>query len=255
MKNRDRRRGFFVGVLTAAVALGLVISALAARQTAGKEEEVRLSVNGVRLIPRDARGNELDVFVRDGAVYGPIREVCEAVGLDVTWSEGESTLRVTTPADPGRDAAAPAADLLTTEEAKAAALKHAGVGAADAVFLKAELDREDGRLEYEIKFTSGGTEYEYDLDAATGAVLKWERETIRRPGVSETPAPAAELLTAGEAEAIALAKAPAGAVVVKCELDRDDGRYVYELELRLDYTEYECELDAADGTVLKWEVD
>ena len=43
--------------------------------------------------------------------------------------------------------------------------------------------------------------------------------------------------------------------VVKCELDRDDGRYVYEVELREGRTEYECDVNAVTGVILKWEVD
>ena len=41
-------------------------------------------------------------------------------------------------------------------------------------FQKVELDRDDGRLEYELEFRSGRTEYEYTIDATTGAVLDAE---------------------------------------------------------------------------------
>ncbi len=43
--------------------------------------------------------------------------------------------------------------------------------------------------------------------------------------------------------------------MVKCELDEDDGLWAYELELRSGYTEYDCEIDAKTGDVLKWEKD
>ena len=54
---------------------------------------------------------------------------------------------------------------------------------------------------------------------------------------------------------ISLAKAPAGVTVVKCKLDRDDGRYVYEVEMRSGRTEYDCEINAVTGVILDWEVD
>ena len=62
------------------------------------------------------------------------------------------------------------------EAAKQAALAHAGLTANQVTKLKAELDRDDGRLEYEVEFKSGGYEYEYTLDAATGAILKSEKD-------------------------------------------------------------------------------
>ena len=43
--------------------------------------------------------------------------------------------------------------------------------------------------------------------------------------------------------------------MVKCELDRDDGRWVYELELRDGRTEYEFEIDASTGAFIEWSVD
>lgn len=42
---------------------------------------------------------------------------------------------------------------------------------------------------------------------------------------------------------------------MKCELDRDDGRWVYELELRNGRTEYECDINAVTGVILDWESD
>ena len=60
--------------------------------------------------------------------------------------------------------------------AKAAALSHAGVSEADASRMRVELDRDDGYVLYEIEFRVGYTEYEYKIDAYTGAVLQAERD-------------------------------------------------------------------------------
>ena len=43
-----------------------------------------------------------------------------------------------------------------------------------------KLDYDDGRPEYEGKIIYGGTEYEFTIDATTGAVLEWEAETTRK---------------------------------------------------------------------------
>ena len=47
----------------------------------------------------------------------------------------------------------------------------------DAVFEEIQLDEDDGRLLYEVKFwDAAGEEYEAELDAFTGEILKWERD-------------------------------------------------------------------------------
>lgn len=56
------------------------------------------------------------------------------------------------------------------------AADHAGVTSGDVVFLEADYDYEDGRMVYEVEFFAGNTEYEYDVDAATGAIVKHGRE-------------------------------------------------------------------------------
>ena len=44
-----------------------------------------------------------------------------------------------------------------------------------AVFDEFQLDEDDGRPIYEVKFRdAAGEEYEAEVDARTGAILKWE---------------------------------------------------------------------------------
>ena len=60
--------------------------------------------------------------------------------------------------------------------AKQAALNHAGLSESQTTKMKVERDWDDGRLEYDVEFKSGGVEYEYTIDGATGAVLEYERD-------------------------------------------------------------------------------
>lgn len=62
------------------------------------------------------------------------------------------------------------------QAAKAAALKHAGLSEGQVQQLQVEWDNEHGRAVYEVEFKSGGMEYDYVIDAATGAVLDHETE-------------------------------------------------------------------------------
>ena len=61
-------------------------------------------------------------------------------------------------------------------KAKSVALNHAGVSESKAYDMDIELDDEDGTLVYEVEFKSGNMEYGYEINAATGAILKHEAE-------------------------------------------------------------------------------
>ena len=60
------------------------------------------------------------------------------------------------------------------DKAKSIALKHAGKSASSVSFTKAKLDKDDGKVVYEIEFRSGRTEYEYDIDAYSGKILEYD---------------------------------------------------------------------------------
>lgn len=62
------------------------------------------------------------------------------------------------------------------DAAIAIALAHAGLKRDAVRDLKCELDREDGIMVYEVEFESGAYDYEYDIDAKTGKILKSKKE-------------------------------------------------------------------------------
>lgn len=62
------------------------------------------------------------------------------------------------------------------QAAKSAALQHAGLSESQVRELQVEWDNENGRAVYEVEFKSGGMEYEYVIDAATGSVLEHQAE-------------------------------------------------------------------------------
>ncbi len=65
---------------------------------------------------------------------------------------------------------------ISRDEAINKALAKAGLKKSEVRELNAELDREHGGTYWEVEFESGNTEYSYDIDAATGDVIKAERE-------------------------------------------------------------------------------
>lgn len=58
-----------------------------------------------------------------------------------------------------------------TQKAKTIALNDAKVKSSNARFVTAKLDREDGRIVYDIEFYVGNREYDYEIDAYTGRIL------------------------------------------------------------------------------------
>ena len=93
----------------------------------------------------------------------PTRVILKAVRLMVSATTSKPTDASTTKSI-GRD------------EALSIALKNAGIKSSQAKKVKVEKDRENGRTIYEVEFTADGYEYEYEIDASSGKILKKEKE-------------------------------------------------------------------------------
>ena len=146
------------------------------------------------------------------------------------------------------------------EAAKAAALTHAGVSAADATFLEAEYDWDYGRMVYEVEFRAGGREYEYEIDALTGEVVQYQSEGGGAPAQSGGQSGGVNTGSfIGEAAAKAAALADAGVqerdtTYCNAWLDYDDGRpECYEVEFMAGSTRYEYKIALTSATVLEQE--
>lgn len=153
-----------------------------------------------------------------------------------------------------------ASGIITLEQAKEIALNHAGQSASAVYFDKLELDHDDGKQKYEIEFISGNTEYEYDIDAVTGAVLKydWDYDDDHNHAAAGGAGAASAAITSDQAKEIALNHAGQQASSVyfdKVELDYDDGVQKYEIEFVGGNMEYEYEIDALTGAIIKYEWD
>ncbi len=159
--------------------------------------------------------------------------------------------------------------------AKSAAFAHAGVLESDIYNLEWELDWEDGKMVYEIEFNCGEYEYEYDIDALTGSVLKSEKEydndhrashssqnssaqdqnSSSSSQNSQSSASSGSYIGETAARSIALEHAgvkESDVYKLECELDREDGKMIYEVEFDCGGYEYEYDIDALTGDVLKY---
>ncbi|MBR3818886.1 MAG: PepSY domain-containing protein [Clostridia bacterium] len=68
-------------------------------------------------------------------------------------------------------------NLISEKKAKELVLEHAGYEESKVKFLKAKLDFDDGRYEYEIEFRAeGNLEYDYSVNAANGKIVEFDRD-------------------------------------------------------------------------------
>ncbi len=68
-------------------------------------------------------------------------------------------------------------NMLTEEEARQIALAHANLTVDQVSFTKSEVDREDGRIVYDIEFyTQDNREFDYEIDPYTGEVLDYDQD-------------------------------------------------------------------------------
>lgn len=115
-----------------------------------------------------------------------------------------------------------------------------------------DLDFEDGKMVYDVELKVGYKEYDLEIDAVTGEILKKEF-----PDNSTNLTDNSKFISKDEATAIALKAAgisAENAKQLKAELDRSDsGTYKYEVDFKYGIYEYEYDIDAVTGKIIKSE--
>lgn len=200
-------------------------------------------------------------FTANGRTYA--YDIDAVTGVIIDSSEGQSQPAQATDGGASADSANSSGTssqstggsaAITEDQAREIALADAGLTAEEVTFLKTKLDRDDGRLVYDVEFyTADYTEYDYEIDAADGTILSSDFDA---EGYT-APADSATAITADQAKEIALAEVPGATVddIYEFELDRDDGRLEYEGAIWYDGTEYEFTIDGYSGAIRSWEAD
>lgn len=123
-----------------------------------------------------------------------------------------------------------------------------------------EMDESPAHYEVEIRSQSG-EEFEYKIDAYTGAILESKREAADGTEVPvvqpSNPAPSGDIGHA-KAKSIALNHASVDASAVydmNIKMDVENGAIVYEVEFKSGNKEYDYEIDATTGAILKHEAE
>ncbi len=134
----------------------------------------------------------------------------------------------------------------------------AGVSAEEAKRVEVELDFDDDTktMLYEIEFEVGELEYEYDINATTGEIVKAKTEAAD-DGYAPTTPPEGNI---SREDALNAAYAKAGVTAadvrdVDCEFKSFNGRTYYSVEFDVGATEYEYTVDATTGEILREKIE
>lgn len=135
---------------------------------------------------------------------------------------------------------------------------------AEMLYSEVDPELDESPAHYEVEITSrSGEEIEYKIDAYTGAVLEIKREMADdeepegQPSKPEQPG-AAQNIGYAKAKSIALSHAGVDADTVydmNVKLDVENGVVIYEVEFKSGNMEYDYEIDAASGIILKYEAE
>ena len=141
---------------------------------------------------------------------------------------------------------------ISADKAKKIALGDAKLAERDVTFVKVELELEDNRLVYDVEFYSGNVEYDYDIDAVSGAIVSADKdiENYVIPAQPSTEAKATEI-SVEKAKQIALSHAGVGSArFTKAKIDYENGVKVYEIEFKVGNMEYEYDINVLNGAIV-----
>ena len=149
------------------------------------------------------------------------------------------------------------------DAARTAAEEYAGTTAVNSVTAEVDPELDESPAHYEVELQTAWGEFEYLVDAYTGKVLSGQKDLLAAastPNATAKPSAPSGGADIGYAKAKSIALNHAGvseneAYDMDIELDDEDGKLVYEIEFRSGNMEYDYEIDAASGTILKHEAE
>ena len=123
------------------------------------------------------------------------------------------------------------------QQAKEIALKEAGGGQVT----EFSNDMDDYTPNYDITVLNGTTEYEYEISAVDGSILK--RSLENHPTGTNT-------VTIDEAKVKEIVNNQVKGTIVSIKLDHDDARLVYDVTVVDETYKYDFEISAVDGSIV-----
>lgn len=113
-----------------------------------------------------------------GRAMNDVTSGAESMGDSIISGTQSTTDKITDDVESAVDGDKKSMNLMagiTAKQARDAALNHAGLDENQVSDIEIDLDRDNGKLIYEVDFNSGNTEYDYDIDAETGKVISADK--------------------------------------------------------------------------------
>ena len=90
---KKRLQGLISGVLIGTMLTGGTVFAKQIGKTAELfYNNIKITLNGQTIQPKDANGNDVEPFIIDGTTYLPVRAVANALGINVNWDGNTNTV-------------------------------------------------------------------------------------------------------------------------------------------------------------------
>ena len=104
-----------------------------------------------------------------------------------------------------------------------------------------------------MEFWADGKEYDYEILASDGTILSYDYDAEYQ--WSGSTGTSGDTISTEKVKSIVTDRAGVSGIFRELKLERDDGRTVYEGEMRSGRTDYEFTIDAYTGAVLEWDTD
>lgn len=144
---------------------------------------------------------------------------------------------------------AAAGGTVTEDQAKAAALSAAGIQESDLIGFTVRPERDDGRQTYQVDLYTSSADYEIDVDMTTGQVLGQEQE---RYDMSWTAPDGASVTKEAAIQSVLERVSGATEANLRMQVERDDGRTLYEGSVIYNGKDYDFEIDVQTGEFISW---
>lgn len=249
--------GIIITVVLAVVVIGICVYAFVFRETITETEALDIAYDYIGVneadvtilsIQKDREDREYEIrFYDDLYEYeidvnynsGRVRNFEKDLRDNVNISQDGNNQNITVS--------------MTEEEARNIALQRVGKTNEEVTFTRVRVDRENGVTVYDVYFYDTEKEYELSIDVNTKEVVSY-REDYLSTGNNNTTTN--DYIGVERAREIVLNHAGLSSSEVtfsKVELDVDYGLATYEIEFYYNYFEYDYEVNAVTGEILKYE--
>lgn len=281
------------GLLLSALLAGCGASAQSGAQAAYVDMETAkaAALSAAQVETADASFTKVELERDDGVAYYEVDftdaagqryeyAVDALTGTVIAGTGGTGIQAAAQGNSPAQGSTAAANGQISEDEAKRIALEDAGITEITSdelneignrgesvegytISVSVQFDYDDGVPVYDVEFTdipgTNGTvtEYDYEIDAATGAIRSMDHDAERVSYTAGTVySGSANCKTEDEIRAIALARVPGATDSdITLYLDEDDGRLQYEGRIIYQNMKYEFEIDAYSGAIRDWDAE